>query len=193
MSGPQRSSTVQRNRRSRALRLKQLGCCRREVQIVVPKVAGSAQQRLRRVGRGWLTPTKGLERLRGYGDRPGGLRVADLEIKNVATPDETRPFVDKGRAAVVDVAGHPVLYGTFEPGWRWSEHLKPIAGTDSCQATHLLYCLSGRMRVETDSGEQGEIGPGDVAAIQPGHDAWTVGDEPCVTVDFGGYAQYARR
>jgi NADPH:quinone reductase-like Zn-dependent oxidoreductase len=103
----------------------------------------------------------------------GGLRVADLEIKNVATPDETRPFVDKGRAAVVNVADHPVLYGKFEPGWRWSEHLKPIAGTDS--------------------GEQGEIGPGDVAAIQPGHDAWTVGDEPCVAVDFGGYAQYARR
>ena len=88
--------------------------------------------------------------------------MADLEIKNVATPDETRPFVDKGEAAVVDVAGHPVLYGTFEPGWRWSEHLKPIAGTDTCQATHLLYCLSGRMRVETSSGEQGEVGPGDV-------------------------------
>jgi hypothetical protein len=123
----------------------------------------------------------------------GGLRVADLEIKNVATPDETRPFVDKGKAAVVNVADHPVLYGTFEPGWRWSEHLKPIAGTDSCQAPHLLYCLSGRMRIETDSGEQGEIGPGDVAAIEPGHDAWTVGDEPCVAVDFGGYAQYARR
>jgi quercetin dioxygenase-like cupin family protein len=119
--------------------------------------------------------------------------MADLEIKNVATPDETRPFVGKGRAAVVNVAGHPVLYGTFEPGWRWSEHLKPIAGTESCQATHLLYCLSGRMRVETDSGEQGEIGPGDVAAIEPGHDAWVVGDEPCVAVDFGGYAQYARR
>ena len=94
--------------------------------------------------------------------------MADLEIKNVATPDETRPFVDKGRAAVVDVAGHPVLYGTFEPGWRWSENLKPIAGTDSCQATHLLCCLSGRMRVEMSSGEQGEIGPGDVAAIGPG-------------------------
>ena len=118
--------------------------------------------------------------------------MADLEIKNVAEPDETRPFAGKGRAAVVNVAGHPVLYGTFEAGWRWSEHLKPIAGTDSCQATHLLYCLSGRMRVQTSSGEQGEIGAGDVAAIEPGHDAWVVGDEPCVTVDFGGYAQYAK-
>jgi hypothetical protein len=104
--------------------------------------------------------------------------VAGLEIKNVAEPDETRPFTAKGSAAVVTVAGHPVLYGTFEPGWRWSEHLKPIAGTESCQATHLLYCLSGRMRVEMSGGEQGEIGPGDVAAIEPGHDAWVVGDEP---------------
>ena len=122
----------------------------------------------------------------------GGSAVAGIEIKNVAEPDETRPFAGRGSAAVVTVAGHPVLYGTFEPGWRWSEHIKPIAGTDSCQATHLLYCLSGRMQVETSSGEQGEIGPGDIAAIEPGHDAWVVGDEPCVSVDFGGYAQYAK-
>jgi hypothetical protein len=140
-----------------------------------------------------LTRTKGPERISRSSDRAwGGSAVADLEIKNVTEPDETRPFAAKGNAAVVNVAGHPVLYGTFEPGWRWSEHLKPIAGTDSCQATHLLYCLSGRMRVETSSGEQGEIGPGDVAAIEPGHDAWVVGDESCVAVDFGGYAQYAK-
>ena len=119
--------------------------------------------------------------------------MADLEIKNVGTPEETRPFTDRGQTAVVSVGGHPVLYGTFEPGWRWSEHVKPIAGTDSCQAPHLLYCLSGRMRVEMISGEKGEIGPGDVATIEPGHDAWVVGSEPCVAVDFGGYAQYAQR
>ena len=70
--------------------------------------------------------------------------MAGLEIKNVGEPDETRPFVGKGQAAVVNIAGHPVLYVTYEPGWRWSEHLKPLAGTDSCQATHLLYsCLAG--------------------------------------------------
>jgi quercetin dioxygenase-like cupin family protein len=143
-----------------------------------------------------LTRTKRPERLKRLsrsGDRAlRGFAVAGLEIKNVVAPDETRPFAGKGSAAVVNVAGHPVLYATFEPGWRWSEHLKPIAGTDSCQATHLLYCLSGRMRVEMGSGEQGEIGPGDVAAIEPDHDAWVVGDEPCVAVDFGGYAQYAK-
>lgn len=119
--------------------------------------------------------------------------MAGLEIKSVAAPDETRPFTDKGQAAVVNVGGHPVLYGTFEPGWRWSSHVKPIAGTESCQASHLLYCLSGRMRVAMDDGSEGEVGPGDVATIAPGHDAWVVGEEPCVVVDFGGYAAYARR
>ena len=118
--------------------------------------------------------------------------MAGLEIKNVGEPDETRPFAGRGQAAVVNIAGHPVLYVTYEPGWRWSEHLKPILGTESCEATHLLYCLSGRLRIETNRGEQGEIGPGDVAAIEPGHDAWTVGDEPCVAVDFGSYVQHPK-
>jgi quercetin dioxygenase-like cupin family protein len=104
--------------------------------------------------------------------------VAGLETKNVGEPDETRPFAGKGQAAVVNIAGRPVLYVTYEPGWRWPEHLKPILGTESCEATHLLYCLSGRSRVETNRGEQGEIGPGDVAAIEPGHDAWTVAMSP---------------
>ncbi len=115
-----------------------------------------------------------------------------LEIKNVGSPDETRPFAGKGHADVVNVSGHPVLYGTFEPGWRWSEHLRPIAGTDSCQAPHLLYCLSGRMRVAMDGGEEGELGPGDVVAIEPGHDAWVVGDEPAVAFEFESAETYAR-
>ena len=119
--------------------------------------------------------------------------MASLEIKNVQSPDETRPFADKGHADVVNVDGHPVLYGTYEPGWRWSDHVKPIANTGSCEATHLLYCVSGRMKVVMDDGTEGEIGPGDVAAIAPHHNAWVEGDEPCVAVDFGGYAQYAKR
>jgi quercetin dioxygenase-like cupin family protein len=93
----------------------------------------------------------------------------------------------------VNVGEHPVMYGQMEPGWRWSEHVKPIANTDSCQATHLLYVISGRMEVSMEDGTEREIGPGDVAFISPGHDAWVVGDEPCVSVDFGGYAQYAKR
>ena len=118
--------------------------------------------------------------------------MTGLEIKNVGSAEEKRPFKDKGNAAVVNVGGLPVIYGTFEPGWKWSAHVKPIAGTDSCQATHLLYCISGRMKVVMADGAEGEIGPGDVAAIAPGHDAWTVGNEPCIAVDFGGYAQYAK-
>ena len=119
--------------------------------------------------------------------------MAGLEVKNVSTPEETRPFVDKkGRADVFQLQGQPVLYGTFEPGWRWSEHVKPIVNTDSCQAPHVMYCISGRMRVRMDDGTEQEIGPGDLAAIAPGHDAWTVGDEACVAVDWGGASNYAK-
>ena len=118
--------------------------------------------------------------------------MAGLEIKNVGSPDETRPFAGHGHADVLNVHGKPVIYGTFEPGWRWSEDVKPIAGTDTCQAPHLLFCVSGRMGVRMDDGSEGEIGPGDLASIEPGHDAWVVGDEPCVAVDFGGYGSYAK-
>ena len=114
------------------------------------------------------------------------------EKKNVNTPDETRKF-DKGHVDVVNIGGGIVGRATFEPGWKWSDHVKPIAGTDSCQAEHLLYCLSGGMKVVMNDGSEGEIGPGDMAAIEPGHDAWVVGDEACVAVDFGSIAQYAKK
>ena len=119
--------------------------------------------------------------------------MAGLEVKNFDSPDETRPFEGKGQALVVNLAGQTVGKGVFEPGWRWSENVKPIAGTESCQAPHLIYCVSGRMKVAMDDGSEGDIGPGDVATIAPGHDAWIVGDEACVMVDFGGFAQYAKR
>ena len=118
--------------------------------------------------------------------------MAGVEIKSTASPEEVRQFAGHGHVDVVTVDGHPVLYGTFEPGWRWSQDVKPIAKTDRCQATHLLYCVSGRMRIQMADGSEAELGPGDVAAIEPGHDAWVVGDEACVSVDFGGYAAYAR-
>jgi hypothetical protein len=70
--------------------------------------------------------------------------------------------------------------------------VKPLVRTEKCEATHLLYCFSSRMKLVHDDGSEGEIGPGDIAAIEPGHDAWIVGEEPCVTIDFGGYAQYGR-
>ena len=116
-----------------------------------------------------------------------------VEVKSFDSPDETRPFEGNGQAEVVHMAGQTVGRGTFEPGWRWSENVKPIAGTDSCQVSHLAYCLSGHMRVFLDDGSEGEVGPGDVMAIPPGHDAEVVGDEACVLIDFGEFGDYAKR
>jgi hypothetical protein len=118
--------------------------------------------------------------------------VAGLDIKNIDSPDETRPFAAHGHADILDLDGKTVIYGTFEPGWRWSQDVKPIAGTESCQATHFLYCVSGRMGIRMADGSEGECGPGDVVSIAPDHDAWVVGNEPCVAVDFGGYSAYAK-
>jgi ethanolamine utilization protein EutQ (cupin superfamily) len=118
--------------------------------------------------------------------------MADVEVKSFDAPDEVRPFEGKGKADVVSVGGRVIGRGTFEPGWRWSENVKPIAGTESCEVSHLGYCLSGRMRVIMDDGTEGECGPGDVVAIPPGHDAQVVGDEPCVFVDFGEFGDYAK-
>ena len=120
--------------------------------------------------------------------------MAALEVKNFDSPDETRPFEGKGGAAVVKVGGRTIGRATFEPGWRWSENVKPIAGTESCEVSHLGYCLSGRMKVFMTDGSEGECGPGDVEAIPPGHDAEVVGDEPCVTVGLGEEdVDYAKR
>ena len=115
------------------------------------------------------------------------------EVKSFESPDETRPFEGKGKADVLQIGGQTVGRGVFEPGWRWSENVKPIAGTDSCQVSHLGYCLSGRMKIYMDDGSEFEVGPGEVAAIPPGHDAEVVGDEACVFVDFGEFGDYAKR
>lgn len=119
--------------------------------------------------------------------------MPDVEVKSFDSPDEVRPFEGNGQAEVVNVGGRAVGRGTFEPGWRWSENIKPIAQTDSCQVSHLGYCISGRMKVIMDDGTEGECGPGDVVAIPPGHDAEVVGDEPCVFIDFGEFGDYAKR
>jgi hypothetical protein len=118
--------------------------------------------------------------------------MAGLEIKRLdGAPDEVRPFVAKGRAQLVNLANGPVGMNVFEPGWRWSEHVKPMARTESCQAAHLGYVVSGRLHVRMDDGSEGDVGPGDAVRIDPGHDAWVVGDEPCVMVDFGAIGEVA--
>jgi quercetin dioxygenase-like cupin family protein len=121
-----------------------------------------------------------------------GNPVAGMERKSFDNPDETRQFVSNGQVDLVTIADGMVGRATFAPGWKWSEHVKPIAGTDSCQASHLLYVLSGRTKAVLDDGTEMEAGPGDVAYIPAGHDGWTVGDEPCVVIDFAGMASYAQ-
>jgi len=119
--------------------------------------------------------------------------MPQLVRKSLDTPDETRSFKGgTGHLDLVTTDRGPVGRATFLPGWRWSDHVKPIAGTDSCQAAHLGYFVSGRMVVVMDDGESVEYGPGDFAVMAPGHDAWIVGDEPCVVVDWQGFADYAR-
>src|SRR3989442_417092 len=86
-----------------------------------------------------------------------GGSVAGIEVKSFDSPDETRPFEGKGKADVLQLGGHTVGRATFEPGWKWSNNVKPIAGTDSCQISHLGYCVSGRMKVYMDDGSEQEI------------------------------------
>jgi hypothetical protein len=121
------------------------------------------------------------------------LATREPEVKNFREPDETRPFEGKGQVEVVTLAGQPVARGTFQPGWRWSQNVKPIAGTDQCEASHLGYCVTGRMRVTMSDGTGIEVGPGDAVAIPPGHDAEVLGPEPCVLIDFGEVSDYAKR
>ena len=113
------------------------------------------------------------------------------ERKSLDRPDETRRFT-KGKLELVTVGAISIGRGTFEPGWKWSESVKPIAETASCMAPHLAYVVSGRMKAVMDDGQAIEVGPGDAMSLPPGHDAWVVGNDPCVIIDFGGYEEYAK-
>lgn len=116
-----------------------------------------------------------------------------LQRKSLDSPDETRPFKDgMGKADVVTVGETILGRGTFEPGWVWSKHVKPIAGTPSCQSAHTGFVVQGRMVVKMDDGAEVEFGPGDAFYMAPGHDAWIVGDEACVLIDVTGFGQYAK-
>ncbi|TXS50777.1 cupin domain-containing protein [Streptomyces sp. t39] len=120
--------------------------------------------------------------------------MAGIVCRNFDRADETRPFEDgKGRLDLLDTPHGPVGRAVFEPGWRWSTHVKPLAGTDSCMAAHVGYMVSGRMKIVMDDGETDEAGPGDFISIAPGHDAWVVGDEPAVTLDWVGFGEYAKQ
>lgn len=107
-----------------------------------------------------------------------------MQKKSFDAPDKTMTPV-KTKVDIIDIAGITLMRNTFEPGWKWSEHIKPVAGTDVCHVHHVLCAVSGRLKVVMQDGSAVELGPGDVADIPPGHDAWVVGDKPFVGIDAG--------
>ena len=109
--------------------------------------------------------------------------MAGLQVGDFESPDETRR-PDKTQVDVVKMGANTAARLTLEPGWKWSECIKPIVGTESCQVRHVGVVHSGRMHVIHDDGSEGEIGPGEAYVIEPGHDAWVVGDEPMVGFEF---------
>jgi hypothetical protein len=117
--------------------------------------------------------------------------VQQTEHVSFGQPDEVREF-PSGRAEILKVGDGEVGRLIFEPGWRWSTHLKPIVGTESCEAPHFQYHLSGRLGIRMDDGSEFVAEPGDVTSLPSGHDAWVVGDEPAVVVDWFGASNYAK-
>lgn len=113
------------------------------------------------------------------------------EVKSFGTPDEVREF-PKGRLELITIGGATVGRATFEPGWRWAESIQPIAKTKSCQAPHFQYHVSGVLHILMDDGTEFDCRPGDASLLPSGHDAWVVGDEPAVVVDFQGMIDYAK-
>jgi hypothetical protein len=111
--------------------------------------------------------------------------MASIESKSMDTPDEIRD-PEKTMLSVVHLGGDTVARLTVQPGWKWSECIKPVVGTESCQATHLGYVVSGRIHIAHTDGAEADLGPGDTYRIDPGHDAWVLGDEPMVALEFEG-------
>jgi hypothetical protein len=115
----------------------------------------------------------------------------ETEHKSFGDPDETREFSD-GRAEIISAGGAEVGRMTFEPGWRWSNDVKSIARTDSCEASHFHYHVSGPLAIRMDDGAEILATPGDITSLPSGHDAWVAGDEPVVVVDWYGASNYAK-
>ncbi len=109
--------------------------------------------------------------------------MGTVTTKSLDKPDETREF-SNGSAAMITMGSTLIGRARMEPGWRWSNDVKPIAGTDLCMILHKGYCISGTLNVQTEDGTEATIGAGDGYVIEPGHDAWVVGDEPYIAVDF---------
>ena len=109
--------------------------------------------------------------------------MAGIQTKSFESPDETRT-PEKTEVAVVNLGRETAGRLTAQPGWRWSECIKPVVGGDSCQARHVGAVQSGRLHIQHEDGSEAEVGPGDAYVIEPGHDAWVIGDEPFVAFEF---------
>ncbi|HZV70601.1 MAG TPA: cupin domain-containing protein [Saprospiraceae bacterium] len=113
------------------------------------------------------------------------------ELKSFGKPDEVREF-PKGKVELIKIGGATIGRATFQPGWKWSESVQPLVKTNSCEAPHYQYHVSGVLMVKMDDGTLLECKPGDVSLLPVGHDAWVVGSEPAVVVDFQGMVDYAK-
>ena len=119
------------------------------------------------------------------------MATKSIQKKRLDAPDEVRTF-DKGMVELATVGTVTFGRARFEPGWKWSESVKPIVKTEYCQAAHVQYQVSGHLRVKMADGSEQGFGPGDVGVIPPGHDAWVIGDEPVVAIDISGMVRYAK-
>jgi len=118
--------------------------------------------------------------------------MVKMQKKSMNQPEETRNFPN-GKLDLVNLENVTFGLATFQPGWKWSDSVKPIVKTESCQAPHTNYHLSGRLHVVMDDGTENEYGPGDIGVVPPGHDAWVVGNEPVVALDITGMVDYAKQ
>jgi hypothetical protein len=121
-----------------------------------------------------------------------GVIMEKMEVKGFSKPDEVRKF-EKGRVELVKIGGSMVGKGIFEPGWKWSTHVKPLAKTKSCEAPHFQYHVSGTLHIVMDDGTEKDIKAGEVSSLPTGHDAWVVGNEPVIVIDFQGMVDYAKQ
>ena len=144
--------------------------------------------------KGGNTMNRTLERIkeRTIGRAGKGRVLQKAEARSFGKPDEVRTF-PKGKLELITIGGVTIGRGTFEPGWRWSTSVQPLVKTKSCEAPHFQYQISGTIRIVMDDGTELECKAGDVSLLPVGHDAWVVGDEPVVVVDFQGMADYAKR